>query len=145
MNLYQIALATHALVAVLGIGQVLTILVLAGDARVGSDQLPTTLALMRRHARIVGISVGLMFFSGIAAMIPTRGASAESWWFRVAFILFILLGATNGILQRSLRVASAPASDANARGAAVARLRPLAWTMCGLVTVIVTLMAAKPF
>ncbi len=145
MNLYQIALATHALVAVLGVGQVLTILVLAGDARAGSDQLPTTLALMRRHARIIGISLGLMLFSGIAVMIPTRGATAQSWWFRIAFILFILLGATNGVLQRSLRVAGAPASNVNARGAAVARLQTLAWTMCGIVTVIVILMAAKPF
>jgi uncharacterized membrane protein len=145
MNFYQIALATHALVAVLGIGQVLTILVLAGDARAGSDQLPATLALMRTQARIVGISLGLMLLSGIAVMIPTRGAYAAAWWFRIAFLLFILLGATNGVLQGTLRTASAPASDPNKRGAALARLRTLAWTMCGIVIVIVTLMTAKPF
>jgi uncharacterized membrane protein len=145
MNFYQIALATHALVAVLGIGQVLTILVLAIDARAGNDHLPATLALMRLLARIVGISLGLMLLSGIGVMIPTRGAYAQTVWFPIAFILFILLGAANGVLQGSLRRASAPASDANTRGAALARLRTLAWTMCGIVVVIVTLMAAKPF
>jgi hypothetical protein len=142
--LYLVAIATHALVAVLGIGQVLGLAFLAGEARSnGSDRLPVTLGLMRRLARVTSISLGLMLLSGIGVMIPTRGAYGAAWWFRIAFVLFLVLGFFNGQLQRALRVASGPASDASAR--AVARLSTLTWTMCGIVTVIVILMASKPF
>jgi hypothetical protein len=143
MNGYQIALALHALVAVLGVGQVLALVVLASEARAGGDRLPVTLGLMRTLARIIGISLGLMLLSGIGVMIPTRGAYGAAWWFRIAFLLFIVLGAFNGMLQRALRVASGPASSGSA--AAVARISTLAWSMVGIVAVIVTLMAAKPF
>jgi hypothetical protein len=143
MNWYQVALAVHALIAVLGVGQVLALVFLANEARAGSDRLPATLAVMRRVARVIGISLGLMLLSGIGVMIPTRGAYGAAWWFRVAFLLFIVLGGFNGMLQRALRVASGPASPGSA--AAVARLSTLAWSMVGIVAVIVILMAAKPF
>jgi len=143
MNWYQTGLAVHALVAVLGIGPVLAIALLAGEARAGSDRLPATLASMARLARITSISLGLMLLSGIGLMIPTRGAYGAAWWFRIAFVLFLVLGFFNGQLQRAVRVAGGAASDASAR--AVARLSTLAWTMCGIVAVIVILMAAKPF
>jgi hypothetical protein len=143
MNVYLIALATHALVAVLGIGQVFGLVFLAGDAQRAGDRLPVTLAMMTRLARVVGISLGLMLLSGIAVMIPTRGAYGMAWWFRVAFLLFLVLGALNGVLQRTLRGASGPPSAAST--AAVARLSTLTWSMVAIVAVIVTLMAAKPF
>jgi hypothetical protein len=140
---YLIALATHALIAVLGVGQVLGLLFLAGDARAGGDRLPATLAMMKRLARVVGISLGLMLLSGIAVMIPTKGAPAAGWWFRIAFLLFILLGALNGILQRTLRTASGPASGGSAD--AIGRLSTLTAAMVGVAAIIVILMASKPF
>lgn len=143
MNWYLIALATHALVAVLGIGQVLALVFLAGEAQRAGDRLPATLALMTRLARVVGISLGLMLLSGIAVMIPTRGAYGAAWWFRIALLLFLVLGALNGVLQRTVRGAGGPPSAASA--AAVARLSTLAWSMVGVASVIVILMAAKPF
>jgi uncharacterized membrane protein len=143
MWLYLVAIAVHALVAVLGVGQVLALAVLAGEARTGGDRLPATLGLMRRLARVTSISLGLMLLSGIGLMIPRRGAYGAAWWFRVAFVLFFVLGFFNGQLQRALRAAGGSVSDASAR--AVARLPTLAWTMCGIVAVIVILMAAKPF
>jgi hypothetical protein len=133
MSLYQIALGVHTLVAVLGIGQVLALVVLAGEARAGSSGLPVSLSLMGKLARIVGISLGLQLLSGLAVMIPTRGAYAAAWWFRIAFLLFIVLGALNGMLQGAVRKQ------------ALARLPTLAWTMVGITAVIVWLMAVKPF
>jgi uncharacterized membrane protein len=143
MNFYQVSLALHTIVAVLGIGTVFALFVLSGEAQKGGDRGSTTLALMGRLNRVVGISLGLMLLTGLSVMVPTRGAFAANWWFRVAFILFIVLGAFNGQLQRAVRVASGPASQAST--AAVARLRTLTSIMVGLVIVIVTLMAAKPF
>lgn len=144
MNLYQVAIALHALVAVLGIGQVFALVFLAGEAaRASGDRLPATLGLMQTLARVVGISLGLMLISGIAVMIPTRGAYGAAWWLRIAILLFLGLGAVHGFLQRTLRAASKPASDASR--AAVARLSTLAWTMVLIASVIVILMAAKPF
>jgi hypothetical protein len=133
MNLYQVALGVHTLVAVLGIGQVLALVMLAGEARAGGGGQPVSLSLMTKLARIVGISLGLQLLSGIAVMIPTHGAYAAAWWFRIAFLLFIVLGAFNGMLQRAVRTQ------------AVARLPMLAWTMVGITAVIVWLMAVKPF
>jgi hypothetical protein len=143
MNWYQVGLAVHALVAVLGVGQVLALVFLAGEARAASDRRPATLGLMGKVARVVGISLGLMLLSGIGLMIPTRGAYGAAWWFRIAFLLFFVLGGLNGWLQRTVRVAGGPASAAST--AAVARLSTLAWSMVGIVAVIVSLMAAKPF
>lgn len=143
MNYYLVALALHAIVAVLGIGQVLALLVLASDAQKASDRLPWTLSIMGRLARVVGISLGLMLLTGIVVMLPTGGAYGRAWWFRIAFLLFIALGACNGMLQRAIRVAGGSAADA--RTAAVARLPTLTWLMVGIATVIVFLMASKPF
>jgi hypothetical protein len=133
MNYYLVALASHALVAVLGVGQVMALLVLANDAQKGNERLPWTLSAMSRLARIVGISLGLMLLTGIFAMIPTGGAYGRAWWFRIAFLLFILLGACNGMLQRALRTN------------AVERLPMLTRLMVGIAAIIVILMAAKPF
>jgi len=143
MNYYLVALALHALVAVLGIGQVVALLVLASDAQTGNDRLSWTLSVMSRLARVVGISLGLMLLTGIVVMIPTGGAYGRAWWFRIAFLLFILLGAFNGMLQGALRKASGPASDA--KTAAVARLPMLTRVMVGIAAIIVILMASKPF
>lgn len=133
MNYYLVALALHALVAVLGVGQVVALLVLANDAKAGSERLPWTLSVMSRLARVVGISLGLMLLTGIFVMIPTGGAYGQAWWFRIAFLLFILLGAFNGMLQGALR-----------KGA-VARLPMLTRLMVGTAAIIVILMASKPF
>jgi uncharacterized membrane protein len=143
MTWYQVGLAVHALVAVLGVGQIVAIAVLASDARAGSDRLPATLAVVARLARIMGISFGFMLLSGIGLMIPTHGAFGAQWWFRISFVLFLVLGFFHGQLMRALRAAGGPASEGSTR--AVSRMRSVAWTMCGLVAVIVMLMAAKPF
>src|SRR5262245_58006407 len=142
MNWYQVALAVHALVAVLGIGQVGAIAFLAGDARAGSDRLPAVLALIRRLGRVTSIGIGLMLLSGLVVMLPTRGAAGAQWWFRISFLLFLVLGFFHGQLMRALRTASASASDTRVR--ALDRLRSIAWIMCGLVAVIVILMSSKP-
>jgi hypothetical protein len=133
MNWYQVALATHTVVAVLGIGSVLSLVLLAQDARAGSNHLPVTLAMMAKLARVVQISLGLMLISGIAVLIPTQFAYAHAWWFRVSFILFLVLGFFTGQLQRAVRTS------------AVARLSSIGWIMCTLVVIIVILMASKPF
>jgi hypothetical protein len=133
MTLYQLALALHTIVAVLGIGQVLGLVLLAQDARPGSNHLPVTLAMMGKLARVMQISLGLMLITGIAVLIPTQFAYARAWWFRVAFLLFLVLGFFTGQLQRAVRTS------------AVARLSSIGWIMCALVVIIVTLMAAKPF
>jgi uncharacterized membrane protein len=143
MTWYQVALAAHALVAVLGIGQVLALVLLAQDARPGNNHLPATLAMMGKLARVTSISLALMLLTGIGVMAPTQFAYGRARWFQVAFVLFLVLGFFNGQLQRALRVARGPASDASAR--ALTRLSSLGWIMCGLVTLIVILMAAKPF
>jgi hypothetical protein len=139
---YQFGLAVHALVAVLGIGQVLAIAFLAADLRPGSEQLAGTVAVIRRLSRVTSISLGLMLLSGIGLMIPTHGAYGQQWWFRISFLLFLVLGFFNGQVGRGLRKVTGPAGDA---AAAIGRLRTNAWTMCGLVAIIVCLMAAKPF
>ena len=81
---------------------------------------------MQRVARVIGISLGLMLLSGIAVMIPTKGAYGMAWWFRVAFVLFIVLGSLNGIAGRP---AQGQRPSVAASEAAVARLPTLAWAM----------------
>lgn len=143
MTWYQVGLAAHTIVAVLGIGTVFALLLLSQDARAGNSQLPATLAMMGKLARVIGISLGLMLLTGIGVMAPTSFAYGRARWFQVAFLLFLVLGFFNGQMQRAVRQASGPASDASAK--ALARLSSIGWIMCGLVIVIVTLMAAKPF
>jgi hypothetical protein len=133
MNWYQVALASHTIVAVLGIGPVFALLLLAQAARAGRSDLPATLAMMSKIARVIQISLGLMLLTGIAVLIPTQFAYARAWWFRIAFLVYLVLGFFTGQMQRALRTQ------------AVARLPTMGWIMCTLVVIIVTLMASKPF
>jgi len=143
MTWYQAGLAVHALVAVLGIGQVLAIAILASGLKAGSQELPTTAATISGLSRITSISLGLMLLSGIGLMIPTNGAYAAQWWFRISFVLFFVLGFFNGQVGRALRTVGGSPSDAVA--AAISRLRSASRVMVVLVAIIVMLMAAKPF
>ena len=54
--------------------------------------------LMSRYSRILGIGAALLILTGIGMMALTRGVFGEQLWFRIKFVLVLLLVA-NGLLN----------------------------------------------
>ena len=136
MNLYSSLVFLHVLAAILGLGP-LTALAIASS----SPAPAVPLAWFARLLRVVGWGLALMLVTGILLIMQTRGAYAGAGWTRVAVALFVVLGALLGIVRRRLRRSGQEAAS----GALPPGVRPLLWTMCGLVAVITYLMEAKPW
>ncbi len=130
MTGYNWVVALHAAIAVLGIGQVGAIAILART----SDR-----ALVPAIGRLAGTATWSLVLLLITGGIVTYFGPAffvGMWWFRVSIALFLILGALNGQMRRAFR---------SADKTSLPRIEKLAWTMCVLVLAIVVLMEAKPW
>lgn len=136
MNLYSTLVFLHVLTAILGLGPLTTLALVASSTTsiMPADRFGQLL-------RVVGWSLGAMMVTGVFLVHQTQGALGKTVWVRVSFGLFIVLGALQGVARRRLkRSMAATASGALPRG-----LSPLLWTMCALVGAITYLMEAKPW
>ena len=134
MTLYQFALATHVATAVVGLGQVLGVAIVAGAARDVTPVPDSVVTALRRLLRGTGVALGLMLLSGIAIDYALDGFPHKQWWFRLSFLQMFVLGALNGVSTRALR--GAPP--------ALHRIAVIALVMCTLLAEIAILMELKP-
>lgn len=141
MTAYTWVLALHVMTAVLGIGQLGAMGLMASSASTGGTEPASAVSLLRRLARVQGVSLGLMFVSGMALVYWRRGLFPETWWFRGSMLLFIVLGALMGRLRRSIRAREGQPHQA----ADLARISRLVWSMGGVVALLVLAMVTKPF
>jgi hypothetical protein len=136
---YEIAIALHVVVAILGVGQVTGLTVAAAVAKRSPSMSAPMWAVLARLARGATWSLLVMLLTGVWLEALAGGAHGRSWWFPVAFVLFLACGALLGMTQRALRKGAA-AGDATVLSGVVTR----SGVVSGLVAIIAILMQLKP-
>jgi hypothetical protein len=141
-SLFTRTLVAHVLVAVLGLGSVVSIAIVAAlarkDRRDSAEVLPWLIPLLRYSA----FSLGAMLVTGILLDIAANGAFHGSWWFRGSALLLVATGALHGQARRTVRVSLAEKANSDT---VLRRLERLAFAMCILIAGISVLMEVKPF
>jgi hypothetical protein len=128
------------MVAVLGLGSVSSVAILAAAARKagrGAVGLSVWLGPLLRYS---ALSLAAMLITGILLDLAAGGAFRGSWWFRGSALLLFATGALHGQARRALR--SEPLDDGDA---ILKRVERIAYGMCGLLGAITALMEVKPF
>ena len=137
---YAIAIALHVVIAILGVGQVAGLTVVAAVGQRSSPPAPATWASLSRLTRGASWSLLLMLLTGIWLEVLAGGAHGRSLWFPIAIVLFLAAGALLGITRRSLRK-----GEAGGNGSALSGVVTMGGAACGLVAIIAALMQLKPF
>jgi hypothetical protein len=140
--LFTLMLVLHVLVAVLGLGSMLSIAVVAlitrRAGRGPGEELPWIAPLLRLSA----FSLATMLATGIILDLAAKGAFRGSWWFRGSVLLLIAGGALNGAARRTIRSGNVKQAD---HGFVLQRIERIAYAMCAVVAGITVLMEVKPF
>ena len=124
MTPYGVLLSVHVVVAILGLGQLAALGVLAGNT-----ERSRALGSLVRNSRIALV---LMFTTGAALDFTAGGAWHELWWFRGSALLMLVLGVLSWRVHRALQSGQWPS------------VRRAAFAMCGTVGLITALMELKP-
>jgi hypothetical protein len=135
-------LVAHVLVAVLGLGSIASVAIVASAARRvgrGSAEVPTSLGPLLRYS---GFSLGAMLATGILLGLASGGAVHAAGWFRASALLLVATGILHAQARRVVRrgVAEGENGDLTLR-----RVERIAYGMCALIAVIAALMEVKPF
>ena len=118
--LYNSMLVTHVLVAVLGLGSIASVAIVAATA----------------------LSLAAMLATGVLLDLMVGGAFRGAWWFRGSALLLV----ATGLLQAQARPAVGRDLANEDDGALVLRrVECIAYGMCALIGVIAVLMEVKPF
>ena len=139
-RLYTSVLVAHVLVAVLGLGSIASVAIVASAARRvgrGSAEVPTSLGPLLRYS---GFSLGVMLATGILLGLASGGAVHAAGWFRVSALLLVATGILHAQARRVVRRGVAENGDLTLR-----RVERIAYGMCALIAVIAALMEVKPF
>ena len=138
--MYGIAIALHVVVAILGVGQVTGLTIVAAVAQRSSPVAPATWSSLKRLTRGATWSLLVMLLTGVWLEVLAGGSHGRSVWFPLAFVLFLACGALLGITQRALRKGEA-AGEASVLSGVLTR----GVVLCGLVAIIAALMQLKPW
>ncbi len=138
-SLFIPTLVAHVLVAVLGLGSVVSIAIVAALARKGrrdsAEVLPWLIPLLRYSA----FSLAAMLATGILLDLAAKGAFHGSWWFRGSALLLVATGALHGQARRTVGLGFAKANS----DAVLRRIERLAFAMSILIAGISVLMEVK--
>jgi hypothetical protein len=141
MTLYQSARLLHVLIAILGVGQVVAMAVVASAARSEATAPPWACRALRRLAQWNTASLSLMLITAGVMEYATGGGYHQALWFRVAFLLLLLLGFLQGRTRSALRKADRARSLTSGT---LLQVQRSSLTMCAVIGVIVVLMELKP-
>jgi hypothetical protein len=139
MTLLGAAVCVHVLAAVLGMGQVAAIVVVARAARHASEPRASEWSALNRFVRTASWSLALLLASGVLIDAAAGGAFHRTAWFRIAFCFLLVLGFLASRARRALGRGQTIANDAMLDG-----VERIGWSMCGVVAATVLLMVLKP-
>ena len=142
ISLFTLALVLHVLVAVLGLGSILSIAVIAVMGRRGRRDPIDVLPWLRPLLRLSTVSLVAMLGTGVILDLAAKGGFHEFWWFRASALLLVAAGALNGRARRIVQLGFAQKAES---GVALQRVERLAYAMCGFVAGITILMEVQPF
>jgi hypothetical protein len=142
MSLYLIALVTHVLVAILGLGSVVSIALITATVRRTGRGAAEAAAWLRPLLRLSAFSLAGMLITGVLIIYAAGGGYHRAWWLRASVLLLVVTGALHARARRALR--KEPANDDEAR-VALWRVERIAYGMSSLIATITVLMELKPF
>ena len=139
-NLYTPILVTHVLIAVLGLGSIASVALVAASARRdgNSTDASRSIGLLLRYS---GLSLVTMLITGILLDVASGGAFRGAWWFRGSAILLLATGVLLGQARRALR----SVGQGDGREVTLRRVERIAYGMCAFLAAITVLMEVKPF
>jgi hypothetical protein len=140
MTSYEFAICLHVLTAILGVGQISAVLVLARAPSGETPVAPEIWNALKRLTLGTSWSLLVMLVSGAFLDFASGRIHDRQWWFRISFFLLLAMGATLGTIRRSIK---RHGTVADAQVLSSVRLR--AWIVWGLTAVIAALMQLKPF
>jgi hypothetical protein len=141
-GLFVPILVIHVVVAVLGMGSLLSVAIVASTARRRAGTSADAVTWLRPLLRYSAFSLAAMLVTGILMDVVIAGAFHQRWWFRGSVLLLVATGAMTGQARRMLRRSQTAADE---RDALLRRTQGLAYGMCALVAVITVLMEVRPF
>jgi uncharacterized membrane protein len=137
MNLYAIVAGLHVVAAVGGLGQISAIGVMARRPEWAN------VPLLRYLFRSVGWTLIVMLVTGVILLAMGQSALARQGWFSVSSLLFLALGAFQGIGQAAVK--KMPEGSPLSSAPQIGKLRTMSLLMSITLALIVFLMEAKPF
>jgi hypothetical protein len=140
-QLFVPLLALHVVTAVLGLGSVLAVALVAAASRRAGHGLSQVSTVLSPLLRSSGISLGLMLITGILMVVAAGGAFHRFWWLRASVLLLVLTGVLHGFARRSFR----RGVEADVGGGRLQQIERLAFVMSVLIATIAVLMELKPF
>lgn len=142
MNVYLVALVTHVLVAILGLGSVVSVALMAATVRRAGRGAAEASMWIRPLLRLSAFSLAGMLVTGVTMISVAGGGFHRAWWLRLSMLLLVATGALHALARRALK--AEPASDHDAR-LALQRVERIAYAMSLLIATITVLMELKPF
>jgi uncharacterized membrane protein len=142
MNLYAVALATHVLVAILGLGSVVSVAFMAAIVRRTGRGAIEASTWIKPLLRLSAYSLAGMLVTGVLIIYAAGGGYHRAWWLRVSVLLLVFTGALHARARRAMR--AEPANDHEAK-IALRRVEVIAYGMSSLIATITVLMELKPF
>jgi hypothetical protein len=139
--LYPSVLVVHVIVAVLGLGSIASVAIVAATARRAGRGWTEVSAWLNPLLRYSAFSLAAMLVTGILLDLAARGAFSKLWWFRGSALLLVATGLLHGLARRALRRGHTIEGGGSA---ALREIERIAFGMCALVAVIVVLMEVKP-
>jgi hypothetical protein len=140
MLLFAIALTIHVLAAVLGLGPLVAMAFTSARRPAEASLAEELRALRLRLSTWTALGLGTLLVTGVLIEAASGGSFHERWWFRLSFLLLIVLGALNGQTRRRLR-----RLDATRAADALRSVSVLVWSMLALVAVVTILMTNRPW
>jgi hypothetical protein len=140
MMLYVVTIAIHVLVAVLAIGVVGAVPLVARLAR-QSNPPGNPERLLAALLRVMQLGFFVMLLTGILLDVSMDGAFHRTPWFKASIAVLVVIGFSHARARVALRKGFAPGGQ---RELALATVERWGWTMCAAVAVITLLMQMKP-
>jgi hypothetical protein len=143
-NLYTYLLVAHVLVAVLGLGSIVAVTILAATAhrveRGSTGARIGVLMWLGPLLRCSTFSLVVMMSTGFLLNLTVAGAFSGTWWFRGSVLLLVATNILQALARREVRRGIANEDDGSLR-----RVKRIVYGMCALIAVITVLMEVKPF
>ncbi|HMJ63373.1 MAG TPA: hypothetical protein VK493_16505, partial [Bryobacteraceae bacterium] len=99
-HLYASLLVIHVIVAVLGVGSIASVAIVAATGRRAGHPSTQVLVTITPLLRYTVFSLAAMLVTGILLDLVAHGAFHESWWFRGSALLLVATGALHGFARR---------------------------------------------
>jgi uncharacterized membrane protein len=142
MNVYLVALVAHVLIAILGLGSVVSVAMMAATVRRTGRGAAEAAAWIRPLLRLSAFSLAGMLLTGITMISVAGGGFHRAWWVRLSVLLLVVTGALHARARRALK--TEPANDQEAK-LVLQRVERIAYAMSTLIATITVLMELKPF